>query len=145
MCGTERKYDSAAVFMKRHAANIRSFYNHSSARGISSLSLSHHSHYAPVSHHCLLSISVDGTLCLEQYFSHHLAGEILSNRCTLCRNLVLIFYYKDSLMTLRTGVKGVALKAAVYTVELILCAVNALFSWMCYCMVDDLLMGCFIL
>lgn len=86
---------------------------------------------------------------MEQYLSDHLAGEILSNRCTLCRNLVFIFSYKlpllakDSLTTLRTGAKGVASRA----VEQILCAVtvNAPFSWVCYCMADELLVGCFIL
>lgn len=68
------------------------FY-HSSNRWLISLYHSHHNYNTPVSHHCLLSISVNGPHHTKQYLSAHLAAEIQSDICTLCCNLVVILQH----------------------------------------------------
>lgn len=117
--------------------------------------LSHHGHSTPVSHHYLLSLSVNGTLLRKQYLSDHLAGEIQSNRCALCSNLVAIFLFnvprlpKIALLTLRTKANGVAPESRHTWCRThrgrtwSFAVVRSTFSWKRHCKADEHPMGCF--
>lgn len=152
MC--EWECDVAAVVMSGRGAKFRSFY-YGTSRWISSLYLSHRNHYSPVSHHCLLSISVNGSLHLEQYLSDHIADKIQSDWSSQCSNLVLSLTVmcpvklKIVVLALRTRAKGCRAESChagtVCRPWILIVIMNSPFTWKSHCIADEHFKGFFIL